>query len=105
MCYIIFIGMHMVRHILYLLGKGREAMRVILIIGKKAHKKTRIMMEVLDRRAVLEVKSLVKSLRSAQAISDILSKGRFVKELSENEIANTHSDLILTDTNTYWNLL
>ncbi|OGW76098.1 MAG: hypothetical protein A2Z72_01920 [Omnitrophica bacterium RBG_13_46_9] len=80
-------------------------MKVIVTIGKKDNRKTHLMLEILDKTAIEEIKRLIRSWKCREALSNIISKGRFVKELTEKEITQVASDLILTDTNAYWNLL
>jgi hypothetical protein len=80
-------------------------MKVIIIVGKENERKTRIMLELPDQKVIEEVKTLAKALKCAEAISSIIEKGKFIKELAEEEIAHTASDLILTDQNAYWSLL
>lgn len=80
-------------------------MRIIVISGKKGQKKIRLILELLNKKAIKDVKALINGLRCQEAISNILSKGKFIKELAEEEIATTPSDLILTDTNAYWSLI
>ena len=80
-------------------------MKVIIIVGKKNQKKTRLMLELLDKKTIDEVKRLINNLKCPEAISNIITKGRYIKRLTDKEIAHAASDLILTDTNAYWNLL
>ena len=80
-------------------------MRVIVVVGKRNEKKTRLMLELLDKKTINEVKKLINAWRCPEAISNIIAKGKFIKELTEKEITQAASDLILTDTNAYWNLL
>ena len=80
-------------------------MRVVVIMGKKGVKKTRLMLELLDKKTIKEVRKLIGNWKCSKAISDIVSKGKIIRELKENDVAIERSDLILTDTNAYWNLV
>ena len=80
-------------------------MRVIVVVGKRNEKKTRLMLELLDKKTIDKVKKLINAWKCSEAISNIIAKGKFIKELTEKEITQAASDLILTDTNAYWNLL
>ena len=62
------------------------------------------MLELPDKNAVKEVKKLINARKAPKAITNILAKGRFIRELTENEVTKEASDLILTDTNAHWNL-
>ena len=80
-------------------------MKVIIIVGKKNQRKTRLMLELLDKKTIDKVKRLVNALKCREAISNIIAKGKYIKEVTDKEIAHVASDLILTDTNAYWDLL
>ena len=80
-------------------------MKVIVITGKKNGKKARLMLELMDRNAIKHIKKLISAWKCTEAISKILSKGTFIKELTATEATFASSELILTDTNAYWNLL
>jgi len=80
-------------------------MKVIIVVGKKNQKKARLMLELLDRKTIDEVKGLINALKCPEAISNIIAKGKYIKEVTDREIAHVAVDLILTDTNAYWNLL
>ena len=56
-------------------------------------------------KTINEVKHLISNLKCPEAISSIIAKGKYIKQLTDKEIAHVASDLILTDTNAYWNLL
>lgn len=80
-------------------------MRIIVITKRRLHKKTCLVIELLDKKAIIRVKELVNDWKFSRAILSILKKGKFIRELTSKEIAHTPSDLVLTDTNVYWNLL
>ena len=79
-------------------------MRVIVILGKKNKKKTHLMLDVPDKKTI-EIKELLNTLKLPEAISRVMSMGKSVKKLTGEELVRTTSDLILTNTNAYWNLL
>jgi|GEM_PF-6361450 len=80
-------------------------MKVIIVVGKKNQKRTRLMLELIDKKSIAEVKRHVNNLKFPEAISNIIAKGEYIKEVTDKEIAHLAPDLILTDTNVYWNLL
>ena len=80
-------------------------MKVIIVVGKKNQKKTRLMLELLDKKTIEKVKRLVNNLKWPEAIANTIAKGKYIKEVTDAEIAHLASDLILTDTNAYWSLL
>ncbi|NQU94848.1 MAG: hypothetical protein HQ549_01275 [Candidatus Omnitrophica bacterium] len=80
-------------------------MKIIIITGRKSHNKTRLMVELFNKKAIGEIESLIHAFKCREAMSNVISKGNFIKELTENETIQTTSDLILTETNAYWNLL
>jgi len=80
-------------------------MKIIVIVGKENTKKTRLMLELPNKKLIKEIKTLISTWRYSEAISNIIRKGRLIKELAEEEINHAGSDLILTETAAYWNLL
>ena len=79
-------------------------MRVIVILGKKNKKKTHLMLELPEGKTI-EVKKLLNTCKWPEAISSIISMGKSVKKLTEEELTQATSDLILTSTIAYWNLV
>ncbi|MBN1353640.1 MAG: hypothetical protein JW994_03095 [Candidatus Omnitrophica bacterium] len=80
-------------------------MRIIIILNKKKRGKSHLMLELLNRDAIEETKSIINAIRCPEVISKIIAKAKSSKELTEEEAANVVSDLILTETNAYWNLV
>jgi len=80
-------------------------MKIIVIVGKKNAKKSHLMLELPNKKLIKEIKALMGALRYSEAISNIIRKGRLIKKLAEEEINHAGSDLILTETAAYWNLL
>ena len=80
-------------------------MKVIVIVGKKAETRTRFMVELLNEDLIKEVRKLIKSKRHPDALTRVMSNGRFVQELSEQEVARARSDLIITHRNAYWTVV
>ena len=79
-------------------------MRVIVILGKKNKKKTHLMLELPDKK-IMEIKKLLSSRKWQEAISSVMTMGNSIKELTAEDLVQTTSDLILTNSNAYWNLL
>ena len=80
-------------------------MKVIVIVGKKNDKKTHLIFKISNKKIINEIKTLVKEFNCQKAISNILSKGKFLKKLTTSDLLQEQSHLILTNTNAYWTLL
>jgi len=80
-------------------------MEVIVITGKKDAGEARLMLRLPDRKAVRKIRRLVSGNKYREAISSAINGGKFLRELTEREVSEVPSDLILTDNNAYWNLL
>jgi len=80
-------------------------MRVIVVMGRKAERRTQLMLELINRRVIDEIKALVNSKKCQEAVSDILSHGRIIKELTEKELSHASPDLIITPRNAYWTVI
>ena len=83
-------------------------MKVIVILGdpkNRKSKKTHLMIELSNQKAIDDTKKLINAWKCSKAIVNIVSKGRFIRELTEQEIASEPSDLIVTNTNAHWSLL
>jgi len=80
-------------------------MKVIVILGKKRGKRAHLMLELSDQKTIDETKRLINAWKCSQAIAKIVRKGRFIRKIKENEIANVASDLIVSGTNAHWSLI
>jgi hypothetical protein len=63
------------------------------------------MLELLNKKVITQVKSLIGARNCQAAISNIMDKGRIIRELTENELAQTPSDLVITPSNAYWTVV
>ncbi len=79
-------------------------MRVIVILEKKNKKKIHLVLELPDRK-IMKIKKLLNTCKWQEAISSVISMGKSIEKLTPEELVHATSDLILTNTNAYWNLL
>jgi len=86
-------------------GRAVIVMKIIVVTQKNSEKKTHIMIELLDKGAIKELKKHINNMKWRKAVRSVIEKGRFIKELTEKDVTEAASDLILTAQNAYWNLL
>ncbi|MFC1480042.1 hypothetical protein ACFL5Y_01185 [Candidatus Omnitrophota bacterium] len=65
----------------------------------------RFLVSLTSQNLIDEVSKLVNKGKYSKAVVTTLSKGKFIKELAENELPRIDSDLILTEKNAHWDLL
>lgn len=80
-------------------------MKIIVVTQKNSHRKTHLMIELRDKSAIKEMKKHINNMKWNKAVSSVISKGRFIKELAEKDVVEATADLILTGQNAYWSLL
>ncbi len=61
-------------------------------------------MELHTNKLVKEVSALVAKRRNSQAIVTALTKGRFEREVHENETQGVRADIILTEESVHYDL-
>ena len=64
----------------------------------------RFLVELHTNKLVREVSALVAKHRNSQAIVTALAKGRFDREVYENEAQKVKADIILTEESVHWDL-
>ena len=64
----------------------------------------RFLVELHTNKLVKEVSALVAKHRNSQAIVTALAKGRFDREVYENEAYEVKADVILTEESVHWDL-
>ena len=57
-----------------------------------------------DKRLNKEIRTLINKKSLSKAIAEALSRGRFERELTHDELPAVEADLILTEKTTSWNL-
>jgi len=79
-------------------------MKVIVILGRKNKKKIHLILELPDRK-IRKIKKLLNTCRWQEAISSVISMGKSIEKLTAEDLVHATSDLILTNTNAYWNFV
>jgi len=78
-------------------------MRVLVVIRRSPAQ--RFLVELHTNKLVKEVSALVAKHRNSQAIVTALAKGRFGREVYENEAQKVKADIILTEESAHWDLM
>lgn len=77
-------------------------MKILIVIRRSPAK--RYLVDVPSTRSVSDVKKLVAKNKHSQAMVLAFTRGRFEKEVAENELPNIKVDAILTENNINWDL-
>lgn len=77
-------------------------MKVICVIRRSPAQ--RFLVDLHTNKLVKEVSALVAKKRNSQAIATALAKGRFEREIGENE-TKIHADIILTEESVHYDLM
>lgn len=77
-------------------------MKILIVIRRSPAK--RYLVDVPSTRLASDVKKLVAKNKHSQAMVLAFTKGRFEKEVAENELPNIKVDAILTEHNISWDL-
>jgi hypothetical protein len=77
-------------------------MKVLVVIRRSPAK--RFLVELHTNKLVKEVSMLLAKRRNSQAIAATLAKGRFYREIHENEANTVKADMILTEEGAHWDL-
>jgi len=75
----------------------------ILIVVEHSPKQ-RFLVSLHTKELVREVKGLIDGKMRSRAIAAALSKGRFEREVAEDELPGVKADVILTEDNASWDL-
>ena len=78
-------------------------MKILIVIKRSPPQ--RFLVELHTNKLVKEVAQLLARRRNSQAIATTLAKGRFDREISENEAHKIKADIILTEENVHWDLM
>lgn len=62
------------------------------------------LVDLADKSLINEVKKLIGRKKHSKAIVTALSKGRFERELTHDELPTEGADLILTEHNACWDV-
>jgi len=77
-------------------------MKVLVVIRRSPTQ--RFLVELHTNKLVKEVSALVAKRRNSQAIATALAKGRFDREIYENEVHAVKADIILSEESVHWDL-
>lgn len=77
-------------------------MKILIVIRRSPAK--RYLVDVPSNRLMSDVKKLVAKNRHSKAMVLAFTKGRFEREVSENDLPNIKVDAILTERNISWDL-
>ena len=78
-------------------------MKVLVVIRRSPTK--RFLVELHTNKLVKEVSTLLAKRKNSQAIATTLAKGRFDREVHENEARSIKADIILTEESVRWDLM
>ncbi len=78
-------------------------MKVLIVIKRSPAQ--RFLVELHTNKLVKEVSTLLARRRNSQAIATTLAKGRFDREIPENEDGKIKADIILTEESVHWDLM
>ncbi|MEA3489099.1 MAG: hypothetical protein U9R44_01995 [Candidatus Omnitrophota bacterium] len=77
---------------------------MVLLIKIKKSPEQRFLVRLPEPELVDEVMNLIQGNRNSKAIVTALSKGNFLREVTEDEIHTLNVDVILTEKNAYHDL-
>ena len=77
-------------------------MKVLVVIKRSPAQ--RFLVELHTNKLVKEVSALLAKKRNSQAMATTLAKGRFDREVYENEAQKVKADIILTEESAHWDL-
>ena len=78
-------------------------MKVLVVIRRSPTQ--RFLVELHTNKLVKEVSELVAKRKNSQAIATALAKGRFDREVHENEAHGIKADIILTEESVHYDLV
>ena len=77
-------------------------MKVLIKIKRSSEQL--FLVDLADKSLIDEVKKLIGRKKHSKAIVTALSKGRFEREISHDELPAESADLILTEHNACWDI-
>ena len=77
-------------------------MKVLIVIRNSPTQ--RFLVELRTNKLTKEVSTLLARRRNSQAIATTLAKGRFDREVHEDETHGIKADIILTEESVHWDL-
>ena len=87
-----------------MLGKeeGENKMRVLVIIERIPAK--RYLVKLCTEELINEIRELINKSRHSQAVTTVLAKGRFEREVFEEDLPTLDADVILSKNTARWDL-
>ena len=82
--------------------EGENEMKVLICISNSPAQ--RYMVTLTTKALVKEVVGLISKNKRSQAVMKALSKGRFEREIAEDEANSVEADVILSETNVRWSV-
>jgi hypothetical protein len=78
-------------------------MKVLVVIRRSPAQ--RFLVELNTNKLVKEVSTLLARRKNSQAIVTTLAKGKFDREVPENEAGKVMADIIITEESAHWDLM
>jgi hypothetical protein len=78
-------------------------MRVLVVINDSS-RSALYLIDLADREHIQIIKNLIHDRRHSEAITTVMSKGRFERVVAHEEIHDLDADLILTQTAARWDV-
>lgn len=76
-----------------------------ILIKIQRNPKKLFLVELHGKALIREVASLISKRKHSKAIVTALSKGKFLKEVAEQDLPNIDADLILTENHAHFDLM
>jgi len=70
-------------------------MKVLVKIHRSPEQ--RFLVSIPDKALIREVCNLIKKNKRSKAIATVLSKGRFISEVSKQDLSNVKANMIITE--------
>jgi len=77
-------------------------MKILIIIGRDPHHS--FLIKLHTEQLKREVRNLIARRKNSLAMTTALSKGRFEKEVTRDEIHDVKADLLLSENSVSWDL-
>ena len=78
-------------------------MKILVVIRRSPARQ--FLVELHTDKLVREVAALIDKRRHSKAIVTALSKGRFERQVADEELPGVKADIILTEHNVSWDLI
>jgi len=78
-------------------------MKVLVEIHKSPTK--RFLIKIKEQRDIDYVNNLINKGDRLKAITAVLSRGTFIKDITERDLLYIHADLVISEDHTYFDLM